>query len=148
MKRKIIVVYLCMLLIIPVLASTAIANDPPLPPTIDGPATAKKGQTYEYEFCGEDPNGDDIFICVDFGDGTGNACYGPFPSGTCMKLDHTWETVGTYTIISYCTDIHEAESEDTTFQVVVTKSKSRFMEFSFFLQFLKNFPLISYILGL
>lgn len=149
MKRKILVISLFMLLMIPLFASTAIANDPPFPPEIHGPTTVRPGKSYEYEFCGEDPNGDDIQICVDFGDGTGSACYDPIPSGTCMKLDHTFETEGTYTITAYCTDVpHGAESEDTTFQVVVEKGKSRIIPFSFFLQFLKNFPLISYILGL
>jgi hypothetical protein len=149
MKRKILVIYLCTLLLIPLFASTAIANDPPLPPTIDGPKSVEPGKSYEFEFCGEDPNGDDIQICVDFGDGSGNACYGPFPSGTCMKLDHIFETEGTYTITAYCTDIpHQTNSDDTTFTVVVEKSKSRNIHFGIFLQFLKNFPLINYILGL
>jgi hypothetical protein len=134
---------------IPLFASTAIANDPPLPPTIDGPAKVNVGQSYEWEFCGEDPNGDDIQICVDFGDGTGNACYGPFPSGTCFKLDHTYETAGSFTIVAYCTDIpNQAESEETTFQVVAEKDKSKNIQFGFFLQFLKHFPIFQYLLGL
>ena len=148
MRKKMICLTLVMLLMIPLLSLTAAANDPPLPPTIDGPKTVKVGQTVEYEFCGEDPNGDDIQICVDFGDGSGNTCFGPFPSGTCIQLEHTWEAEGTYTIVAYCTDIHEAQSDDTTFDVAVEKGRSRFIQFSFILQFLKNFPMICYLFGI
>ena len=90
MKKKMICLTIAMLLMIPLfsLTATATANNPPLPPTIDGPPTGKPGTTYEYEFCGEDPDQDDIIICVDSGDDTGEICVGPFPSGTCIKLTH------------------------------------------------------------
>ena len=148
MRKRLLCITIVMLLMVPLLSLTAVANDPPLPPTIDGPPSGTVGTTYEYEFCGEDPNQDDIVICVNWGDDTGTACFGPFPSGTCIQLTHAWEAEGTYTITAYCTDIHEAQSDNATFQVQIKKSRDRFLEFDFILQFLKHFPIICRFLGL
>jgi len=148
MRKKMICLAIAMLLMIPLFSLVAAANNPPLPPTIDGPSSGNPGRTYEYEFCGEDPDQDDIIICVDWGDGSGEICVGPFPSGTCTKLTHAWSTEGTYTINAYCTDIHEAKSDNTTKSISIEKSKNRFIQFNFILQFLQNFPMIRYLLGL
>ena len=148
MKRKMICLIVIMSFMIPLFSLTAAANDPPLPPEIKGPSSGKVGQPIEYEFCGEDPNGDDIQICVSWGDGTGETCYGPFPSGICIKLEHTWTEIGSYTITSYCTDTHEAKSDNTTKSISIEKSKNRFIQFNFILQLLQNFQMIRYLLGL
>ena len=147
MRKKIICFSIAMLLMIPLLSFTAAAdNNPPDPPTIDGPTSGKTGTTYTYQFCGYDPDLDDIIICVQWGDNTGEVCYGPFPSGTCIDLDHTWTSQGTYTISAYCTDSHEAKSDTATLRV--TMPRARLVQFGFILEWLQNFPLISYILGL
>ena len=68
MKRKIIILGICMMLAIPVLNAAAALNEPPDKPTIEGPSSGNAGIEYEFKFCSEDPDEDDIYYCIDWGD--------------------------------------------------------------------------------
>jgi hypothetical protein len=138
MMKKIIILGMCMVLIIPAVNAAVWSNDPPDIPTIDGPLTGKTGNSYEYEFCGSDPNGDDITICYSWGDGTGEVCVGPFPSGTCIKVNHTWTKDGTYDITAYARDIHGLESEEATLRVEMPYVNFRLFTFMPILEVLYN----------
>ena len=70
MSRKIVIFGICMMLLIPVI-NTVTANEPPEIPTIEGPTSGTTGTTYTYKFCSNDPDGDDIYYCVDWGEGGG-----------------------------------------------------------------------------
>ena len=123
MKKKIIGILVCMTLMIPALSVTAIANEPPTAPDIDGPASGKAGVEYTYGLCSSDPDGDEMFYCINWGDDTGEVCLGPYPSGVCVMTTHTWSKSGTYIIEAYAKDTHDAESERSTLEVTMPKSK-------------------------
>ena len=123
MKKNIIGILVCMTLLMPAISITTIANDPPIVPDIEGPASGKPGVEYTYGFCSEDPDGDDMFYCIDWGDGSGEVCIGPFSSGICATADHTWSEQGTYIIKAKAKDIHDAESEWATKEVKMSKNK-------------------------
>ncbi len=124
MKKKIIGILVCMTLMIPALSVTAIANEPPTAPDIDGPTSGKPGVEYPYNLCSTDPDGDDIFYCIDWGDGSGEVCIGPYPSGVCPPpVSHTWSEQGIYIIKAKAKDTHDAESEWSTLEVTMPKSK-------------------------
>lgn len=106
-----------MVLVVPAVNSAMLLNNPPEIPTIEGPPKGKAGIEYEYRFCSSDPDGDDIYLCFDWGDGSGEICVGPFPSGTCITEKHTWTTDGTYTIKCKAQDVYQAESDYGTLDV-------------------------------
>jgi hypothetical protein len=127
-------------------------NNPPATPTIEGPHSGKAGTAYDYNFCSSDPDGDDIYYCVDWGDGSGEVCLGPFPSNTCITQSHTWTSDGTYTIKAKARDSNQAESEWATFSVSMPKNKANskplFLSFlqSFFEKYPNMFPILQKIL--
>ena len=146
MNKKILCLYLAIVLMIPMISLTAMANSPPSTPEIDGPTSGQPGTTYTYDICSEDPDGDDITYCINWGDGSGDVCIGPFPSGTCTTVNHAWSSAGTYTITVVAKDTQEAESDPSTLNVNI--KKSRVLQIDFIYQILEQFPILSYIFGL
>jgi outer membrane protein assembly factor BamB len=57
-----------------------------------------------------DPDGDDIFIYIDWGDGTQEGWIGPYPSGEIIGISHEWPQ-GSYYMRIRAKDIYGAESE-------------------------------------
>ena len=117
MMRKIIILGICMALVLPAVTAAVNLNEPPAIPSIDGPPKGKAGVEYEYQFCSTDPDGDDISYCIDWGDGSGEFCIGPFPSGTCVTQKHIWTTEGSYTIRCKAQDINQLESDYATLNI-------------------------------
>ena len=138
MSKKIIILGICMTLLIPALSATAVLNSPPNIPTIEGPPSGKTGTEYEYSFCSEDPDGDDIYYCIDWDDGVGEICIGPFPSGVCIIEKHTWTSDGTYTISAKARDTNQAESDYAYLTVSMPRTKTIYS--SLFLNFLQQHP--------
>jgi len=114
----------------------AYINAPPNKPSIEGPNSGKSGTKYEFDFCTTDPDGDDVFYCIDWGDGSGEICIGPFPSETCVTEEHTWSSDGTYNIKAKASDIYDAESDYTIKSIKMPKNKA--IQMSPFLNFLEN----------
>jgi hypothetical protein len=94
-------------------------NNPPTTPEIDGPTTGIAGTEYEYTFSSTDPDDDDIYYCVNWSDGAGEVCIGPFPSGQEVTAHHTWTDPGTYTIHVKAHDGYNAESGIGTYEVII-----------------------------
>ena len=113
MKTKKICILCCLILLIPIISTTAAANQPPTAPTIDGPPSGNSGVQYTYGFCSEDPDGDNVTIIVNWGEGVGDVSYGPFPSGVCGTATHIWSKKGTYIIKAKASD-GQAESDWAT----------------------------------
>ena len=99
------------------------SNNPPYPPTIEGSLEGLVGEEYGYTLCSDDPEGDDITYCIDFGDDSGEIFIGPYPSGICAMINHTWTEEGTYNIKAKAIDVYGAESNWTTFEVVMPQNQ-------------------------
>jgi outer membrane protein assembly factor BamB len=108
-------------------------NNPPNMPLIDGPISGKTGVSYNYTFNVVDPDGDNITMCIDFGDDAGAVCYGPVLSGKDLIVSHTWDEKDIYIITAYATDIHGLKGSKGTLEVTMPKNK----------QFLFDPPLLS-----
>ncbi len=77
-------------------------------PTIDGPESGEPSVEYEYTFVTEDPEGDNIWLHIDWDDGTIEK-FGPFPSGKEVKVSHKWDVDDKYEIKAKSEDIwHES----------------------------------------
>ena len=89
-----------------------VINGIPSAPTIDGQVNGNAGVEYEYTFTSADPNNDDIYLWVVWGDGCPAVEWiGPYESGEEIVLTHTFEKKGTYTISAKTKDIYDDESD-------------------------------------
>jgi hypothetical protein len=94
-------------------------NDKPNPPVITGLTTVTAGKEYEYTFNAIDPNGDDIYYFIDWGDQTNTGWIGKYTQGVDVMVNHTWAKKGTYTIKAKAKDVWGAEGDYGTLTVTV-----------------------------
>ena len=153
MKKKILGIFVCMLLLIPVVSITVVADDnnPPNPPKIEGPITGKIGEYYTYEITLTDPDQDDVMFSleVDFGDEItfyDCGCGKSWQNGTVIAVSHKWKNTGNYGITARVEDASGEWSEwSDPLIVIVTMPRNRAVNTPF-LDFLQNHPLIYQLL--
>jgi hypothetical protein len=112
-------------------------------PTISGQISGKVGQNYQYTFKSTDPDGDQVYYYVEWGDGDIVDWDGPHDSGVEVAFSHTWNTPGDYQITCKAKDPYEAESDLVTLKV--TMPRNRAMNNLFFNLF-EKFPLLREVL--
>jgi hypothetical protein len=100
---------------------TTRANQPPNPPTITGPAKGKAGTAYDYNLTAIDPEGDEVYYFIDWGDNTNSSWIGPYSSGDQIIKSHTWSTKGTYTVKAKAKDTYGKESDWVQLQITMPK---------------------------
>ena len=141
MKEKIIISIVCMLLFLTNISflananviSTVNDNNPPNPPTVEGPTSGSISDYYIYYITVTDPDPDDLLlkIEIDFGDGTTEICGSctsqPWESGDTEEVDHSWKKSGTYGVTARVQDEHGVWGEwSEPLQVSMPKSKLTF----------------------
>jgi PKD repeat protein len=125
-----------------------VENDPPAPPTITGPAKGKVKVATAYNFTTIDPNGNDVFYFIDWGDDTNSSWIGPYPSGDTIAQSHTWTIKGTYTIKAKAKDSFGNESDWDTLSVTMPLlyGPPHFRFLNWFLgRFPNTFPILHYL---
>jgi parallel beta-helix repeat protein len=86
-------------------------NYPPMIPIITGPTSGKAGEEYEYTFVTSDPDGDEVYYWIQWGEGCPTVEWiGPYDSGEEVTLTNSWPSKGTYTIQIKAKDTHGSES--------------------------------------
>lgn len=83
-------------------------NQPP--PTIIGPAKGTIGVITTYNITSLDPEGDDLYYFIDWGDYINSGWFGPYSSGEKINKSHIWLTEGTYIVRAKVKDIYGNES--------------------------------------
>jgi hypothetical protein len=68
------------------------------PPIIDGPKIGKPNIEYEYKFTTYDPEEDEVWIQIDWGDGEITDWFGPYDSGEIATVSHNWTEEDDYII--------------------------------------------------
>jgi hypothetical protein len=91
------------------------------------------------------PDADDYFLTVDWGDGTIEDWSGPYSSGEIVTYSHNWSDRGTY-IIKAKVKTYWRESDWGTFEVTIPKTRT--MKYFKWLSLLGRFPFISHTLKL
>ena len=120
-----------------------IADYPPEPPVITGQTKGNVGVSYIYTFTANDQDGDDLYINIMWGDGTGDMWIGPYGSNGTITQSHAWAEEGTYTIMAKVVDSHGAESDFGTLSVTMPKTRVSFSKFNFI-----NHPFLLKILSI
>ena len=126
-------------------------NSPPDTPTIDGPTNGNAGVQYTYTFNSVDPNDDDVYYYIKWGDGYTEVWDGPHTSGVDFDIEHIYTKQGTLTIEAKAKDTQGEESDWGTFEVTMPKYKP--LDFNLnilsqlFERFSHAFPIMRYLLG-
>jgi len=125
-------------------------NEPPEAPSITGQTNGNAGTEYTYTFNSADPDGDDVYYYVMWGDGYTEIWDGPHGTASDTDIAHTYEKQGEYTIQAKAKDTNGAESGWSELTVKMPRSKS--VNFPFLFRILENhpnlFPLLRQLLGL
>jgi len=93
------------------LAHPGYPSNPPAAPTITGPTFGLVNKEYTYTVVATDPDGDDVYYYIDWGDNSNSGWIGPYNSGTQVPASHTWNSPGTYVIRAKAKDVHHVSSE-------------------------------------
>jgi len=114
-----------------------IINEPPTKPTINGETNGKFGESYDYTFISTDPEGQNVWYYIEWGDGDIEEWIGPYSSGEEIVRSHTWTDQGEYTIRAKAKDIFDAESDWGTLEVTMPINQHSY-----------SFPLLQWLLEL
>jgi len=124
-------------------------SDPPSNPEITGSTSGKAGTEYEYSLVSSEPDGDDIYYYIDWGDGEKEEWIGPFVSNVKQAFTHTWLEQSDYTVKAKSRDIFGFESDWTTLEVSMPKNKTYSAPFLDFLEdHTHMFPLLRQLIRL
>jgi rhodanese-related sulfurtransferase len=109
---------------------TIMIKNPPNPPIIEGETEGAYDEEYEYTFNSFDPDGDDIYLYIEWGDGSIEDYIGPYQSEEEVILKHTYAEEDTYIIRAKAKDTDDFESDWSTLEVIMPKNceiNSRFL---------------------
>ncbi len=132
----------CSKLILATLAELAvpgILNQPPGIPDIEGETNGYYGESYDYTFITTDPDGDDVWYFIEWGDESTSGWIGPYDSGEEAVVSHTWDDEDTYTIRAKAKDIFDAEGEWGTLEVTMPVNQHSYL-FPLLQRLLERFP--------
>lgn len=120
-------------------------NCNPDTPIIAGPTRGRTWVLYEYNFTISDPDGDMMWIHIDWQYGTPSKWNGPYPSGSTIKLNYSWRKKATYTIRAQTMDNNSLLSDWGT--LTVNMPRNRVVYNSFFEWFFERFPMLEVIVS-
>jgi parallel beta-helix repeat protein len=129
---------------------TGFDSDAPDAPTINGPHSGKVGVEYDYTFVTTDPNDDDVYYYIAWGDGTFEKWIGPFGSGEEVKLNHTWTGKSSYCITAQAKDTNGLIGPWGTLMVTMPRNRAfniNVLEL-LFERFPNLFPILRHLLRL
>jgi len=112
-------------------------------PIIKGPASGKPRNEYEYTFTSSDPDEEDLYYYIEWGDGEFEDWIGPYNSGEEITLTHTWADKQMYTIRAMSKDSSGVTSEWGTLSV--NMPRNRLIQ-TIFYNFLQEHPLMYQLL--
>jgi len=122
-------------------------NVEPNKPTITGQTPGHVGVYYKYIVSSNDPEGNDLWYFVDWGDGTDSGWLGPYPSDEEVIVRHYWNKKGSYNIQVKSKDVFNDESEIAEFPVTMPLDKIslKLLFFRFLEKIINTFPFLQYI---
>ena len=124
---------------------TIVENEPPEKPIkTDGPTGARPKVLLDFTFVSNDPEGNDVYYFVNWGDDHYMPYEGPHASGEEVTYSHAWGENGEYTITVKAMDQYGSKSPQSSFKLKI--GKSRGATNPFLLRLLERYPNIFPIL--
>ena len=114
-----------------------LTNNAPETPTIDGPVTGTVGEELFYTFSTTDPEDDQVYYYIEWGDDDVVEWDGPYNSGDDVALSHVYTSKKTYQLRVKAKDTFDFESNWKTLEVSIPRSRS------IILNLIERFPIIS-----
>lgn len=97
----------------------------PTQPIIEGPSIGAVNWSYCFNLTVQDPENDDIYYYIDWGDGTYEEWIGPYNSGEIVIVCHIFTKPGYYSIIVKAKDDTGAESEwSDPFEITIVENEA------------------------
>jgi len=124
-----------------------IENQNPIKPTISGPNSGIIGVDYNFTFTTTDPDNENVYYYIEWGDGTVQDWIGPYSSGEEVIISHTFNKRGNFDIKAKARDINGAESEWATLKVSMPKIYIYNATTQILLKILERYPLFEKILN-
>ena len=112
---------------------------PPDRPIIRGKTSGKIGEEYNYTFITTDPDGDEVYYYIDWGDNTSSGWIGPYSSGVAVIQAHKWITQNTYIIRAKAKDVNGEESDWGYLEVTMPVNQHSYL-FPLLQRLLERFP--------
>jgi hypothetical protein len=122
-------------------------NAQPFAPEISGPTIGVPGTEYEFVFTVSDPNDDDVYLFVDWGDGNTDDYSGPHNSGDEVTLSHTFSSRGAFIVKAKAKDTSDAEGPWGSLQINIPRPKV-FAVIQVLKRILERFPIIDRFLSI
>lgn len=88
-------------------------------PLIDGPISGDIGVEYDYDFTTIDPEDDDIWLWIKWGDGDEELWEGPYDSGETVTFSHAWDEEGEYYIEAQSKDVWHHSRWSEGYEVLI-----------------------------
>jgi len=119
--------------------ATLTDNKRPMAPLIVGPDHAKKGEECSYVISSIDPNDDNLYYFIDWGDEETSGWLGPYSSGKEIVINHSWNKNGWYNLYVMAKDENNAGSYWSQIEVSMSKGKPFNFDNTFFYRFFIDF---------
>jgi len=113
---------------------------PPNIPKISGPTRGRAGSEIKYKFSAVDPESEELYYWIEWGDGMSIEWFGPLASGEEFIKSHNWSQSGDFNIRCKCKDPYDAESEWGTLKVTMPKRKPFVYNYPLFNRLFEYFP--------
>jgi len=125
-------------------------NHPPNAPIITGETEGHYGEEYDYTFISTDPEDQDVWYYIEWGDDQIEDWIGPYNSGDEITVSHIWDEEGDYTIRAKAKDTFDAESDWAYLEVTMpVNQQSTHPWFHWLLERFPNaFPILRQLVGL
>lgn len=123
-------------------------NDAPNKPSLTGPASnLRPGQKYSYTVSATDPDDDQVYYYIDWGDGTNTGWLGPYNSSESITQKHSWSQQNTaYTIRAQAKDTHDAASPWKELPITTPYENNWFQQI--IQKILEHFPILQTIISI
>ena len=122
------------------------SSNKPNKPMIDGTKLGRPGIEYEYSLVTTDPDGDNVFYYVEWGDDSVDGWAGPYESGVSITVSHVWDEQDTYVIRAKSKDTYNVESDSAELELVMVKQKtSNFFLIPLLERLIERFPLLKHL---
>jgi len=79
-------------------------NRPPLPPFVEAPTIAQRGDSLRVRVSSYDADSDSLWFLLDWGDGEGSGWVGPLEPGAKLSLAHAYQDTGFYGVRAQAKD--------------------------------------------